>query len=308
MRGPIGALAEQDHGTVGAIETLDVSTKDIHRLVLGAATCTLSVTGLASSPTPTLFRCVLVQDATGGRLVTWWAGIYWKAGVAPTLSVAANAIDQVDFLYDSINGVYIGTVPGTVTGPQGADGLPGLDGLPGFGLQGPPGIDGLDGVRGLKGDTGATGITGSPSTFIGARCESSAGQTIGSNAWTGLSFTAAEETRDTDGFHEGTIAPSRFTIPATKDGLYSVGGSVAFTSAVNNARGIAVRKNGGSFYGMNNFDPNTGIGEQYGATATILDLVAGDYVEVVVYQLSGGNLGIAAGLYGKQAWLYRIAA
>lgn len=168
MRGPIGNVAEQDHGTITAAENIDVSVKDIHRVVLGA-NVPLTLSGLAASPTPTLFRLRVVQPAAGGpfTITSWFAGfggtLVWRAGVAPTLSVAANAIDIIDFDYDSINGVLVGLVPGTTTGPQGPDGLPGMDGLDGRpGIQGIPGLDGLDGsfVAGPPGGAGTPGLDG----------------------------------------------------------------------------------------------------------------------------------------------------
>jgi hypothetical protein len=358
-RGPIGMIAEQDHGTVGAAESINFNgDKDIHRLVLGA-NCTLSPTGLPASPVPSLVWIILTQPAAGGPYtVAWWAGINWKAGVAPTLSTAANSFDLIGMLYDSINGTYTGFVVGTVTGPQGPDGPPGMDGLPmpgprgnpgdpgidgldGMGSRGVPGVDGQMGLDGLDGNgnggssltvkdvtgavsgvvteidvpAGALSITGRTATlrqvpvgFIGARCESASSQTITSGAFAALTFSAAEETTDTDGFHEGVTNPTRFTVPAGCAGRYLVGGSVTLSSSAANQRTIAVKKNGATYYGVNGFDPGTTVTEQYGSTAAMLELNAGDYIEIVVRQDSGGNLSTPAQLYAKQAWLYKLDA
>ncbi|MCA9313474.1 hypothetical protein KDA08_04130, partial [Candidatus Saccharibacteria bacterium] len=57
----------------------------------------------------------LVQDGTGGRLVTWPAGIKWISGTAPTLTTTASGEDIISIYFDgtSYYGTY-GTNFGTV--------------------------------------------------------------------------------------------------------------------------------------------------------------------------------------------------
>ena len=43
------------------------------------------------------FDVALIQDSAGSRTVTWWAGIKWPGGAAPTLTTAAGAIDVFQF-------------------------------------------------------------------------------------------------------------------------------------------------------------------------------------------------------------------
>ena len=50
-----------------------------------------------------LYRLTLVQDATGNRTVTWGSAYKWPAGIAPTLSTAANAVDELWFTTDGTN-------------------------------------------------------------------------------------------------------------------------------------------------------------------------------------------------------------
>ncbi|GAI30195.1 unnamed protein product, partial [marine sediment metagenome] len=45
-------------------------------------------------------QIILIQDATGSRLATWPAGIYWANGVIPTLSTAPDARDTVNLFFD----------------------------------------------------------------------------------------------------------------------------------------------------------------------------------------------------------------
>ena len=101
--------------STGASETLNLADGNVFDLTLDAATVALSVTGqVAGSSIVVIPR----QDAIGGRLATWWAGITWEAGSAPVLPAAPNA-----YLY------VILTTPGGSTwdgfvagGSQGSDG------------------------------------------------------------------------------------------------------------------------------------------------------------------------------------------
>jgi hypothetical protein len=60
----------------------------------------------------------VVQDATGGRTVTWGTGIQFGAAGAPTLSTAAGKRDVLGFLYSAAAGSGAGAwlCTGPVTG------------------------------------------------------------------------------------------------------------------------------------------------------------------------------------------------
>ena len=82
----------------GATQTLpDVTTATMHKVTLTAnCTITLPAPGAGKS-----FTVELVQDATGGRTVTWATpsgAIKWPGGTVPTISSAANAIDVITFV------------------------------------------------------------------------------------------------------------------------------------------------------------------------------------------------------------------
>ena len=53
-------------------------------------------------------QIILIQDATGSRIATWPAGIYWVNGIEPVLSTAANARDIVNLFFDDYDDVYYG--------------------------------------------------------------------------------------------------------------------------------------------------------------------------------------------------------
>ena len=64
------------------------------------ATLTGPVTFTFSNPVAGVtYGLRLLQDATGGRTVTWPGTVKWKAATAPTLS-AANKVDIIALYYD----------------------------------------------------------------------------------------------------------------------------------------------------------------------------------------------------------------
>jgi hypothetical protein len=95
--------AEYDNGNSGTAITINWGNGNKQKVTL-TANCTFTFT--APSGTCNLILR-LIQDATGGRTVTWPAIVKWVNGTAPTLSTAANAVDIVSFYYNGTN--YYGT-------------------------------------------------------------------------------------------------------------------------------------------------------------------------------------------------------
>lgn len=58
-----------------------------------------------------VFMIDLIQDATGSRTVTWFSGISWAGGSAPTLTTTANKRDSFGFVVTGA-GAYSGYVIG----------------------------------------------------------------------------------------------------------------------------------------------------------------------------------------------------
>ncbi len=89
--------------------TFDLSTHDWYTLTLShSATTTLA---LSNPTTGQQFTIILVQDGTGGCLVTWFTTIKWAGGAAPTLTTAIGGIDVLTFKCVS-SGQYYGFVAG----------------------------------------------------------------------------------------------------------------------------------------------------------------------------------------------------
>lgn len=95
--------ANADAATV----TINMDLSDKHQVTLGGNR-TLAVNNDNDGQT---FLLILQQDATGGRTVTWWAGILWPGGTVPTLTTTANKRDVFSFLRLSA-GSYLGFTVG----------------------------------------------------------------------------------------------------------------------------------------------------------------------------------------------------
>jgi hypothetical protein len=78
----------------GATVTFDMAVTNKHQVTLGGNR-TLTVT---NDQIGQGFTLLLIQDGTGGRTVTWWSGIKWQGGSAPTLTVTGGKIDVVSFI------------------------------------------------------------------------------------------------------------------------------------------------------------------------------------------------------------------
>ncbi|MHC5536649.1 hypothetical protein ACYOEI_00060 [Singulisphaera rosea] len=93
--------------TDGSTVTFDMSTSTVHSVTLGGNR-TLAVSNVTSGQT---FLVILKQDGTGSRTVTWFSGITWANGTAPTLTTTANKQDVFSFLQIGTN-TYLGFVVG----------------------------------------------------------------------------------------------------------------------------------------------------------------------------------------------------
>lgn len=117
-------------------------------------------------------------------------------------------------------------------------------------------------------------------------------QSIGTGSNTAISLNEADSF-DTDGFHETVTNPTRVTIPASMGGIYLIVGSVAWAASATGNRILFPRLNGTTALNgttVNGVATNT-------LSQTIVDvqnLSAADYIELVVFQSSGGNLNVSS--------------
>ena len=141
-----------------------------------------------------------------------------------------------------------------------------------------------------------------PGTDIGCRVYHSAAQSISNASLTALAFDS--ERYDTDGMHDTSSNNSRITF--ARAGKYLVGFTVTFPLDVDGIRVLKIRKNGSTVIAE---DAKTASNKRdHSQTLNTLALfAAGDYIEFLVYQTSGGNLDVnSAARYTPEAWAQKV--
>lgn len=116
-------------------------------------------------------------------------------------------------------------------------------------------------------------------------------QSISNTTWTAVSWDT--ELWDTDSMWSSTPNPTRLTIGTT--GLYCVNANVTFTNTASGiGRIVGIRTNGTTVNAVQ-YQYQLGVGFlAVNHVQAILDLTATDYLEVIVYQDSGGALNLNA--------------
>lgn len=80
----------------------DLNTSPISYITLtGTGTVPTIINPIAGLLYP--YRIQLIQGAGGSHTVTWPANVKWNNGVAPTLSTAVGALDEIWFTSDGTN-------------------------------------------------------------------------------------------------------------------------------------------------------------------------------------------------------------
>lgn len=146
----------------------------------------------------------------------------------------------------------------------------------------------------------------------GCRVYKSTTTTISNGTLTALSSFNTERW-DTDAYHDTGTNPGRISIPSGHDGLFAAGAHTEWDANSTGVRTIYIRKNGTDYlaglrYNASGSSNTTGL-----SVVTMAPLVATDYLEVVVYQDSGGDLdlqpgGASANQYKQDFWVQRIGA
>ena len=158
-------------------------------------------------------------------------------------------------------------------------------------------------VAGTLAVTGATALTGAltvQSNEIAAtanrflpkqamvRVTKSATQSITTSTETSLTFD--QESFDTDSLHDNATNNSRLTASVT--GKWIVNGTVQFAANNTGYRQAKILKNGTTVYAHERSLTNTAGDDSMVSLTDIVDLAAGDYVELTVFQNSGGGLNV----------------
>lgn len=142
--------------------------------------------------------------------------------------------------------------------------------------------------------TTATGLKwatpASTPSFIGCSLTRTSNQTISNATDTAIAWNS--EIYDTDGFHDNTTNNSRITIPSGKGGKYQFNFVLRWNG---NSTGFRNHKlfingsEGGSLIRYTNLSADATIMNG----SFVLDLAAGDYVQLYAFQSSGGNLDLS---------------
>jgi hypothetical protein len=136
----------------------------------------------------------------------------------------------------------------------------------------------------------AHALTGQFERFdIYARVYNASNISINDSTWTYLTFGA--ERQDTDGIHSKTTNTGRLT--CRTPGFYIIFGAVSFDTNATGIRRAAIELNGSDYIAANRFD-TSGTGNTTWAIATGYYLNSDDYVQLAVYQTSGGALDVVS--------------
>jgi hypothetical protein len=140
---------------------------------------------------------------------------------------------------------------------------------------------------------------------IGARVYNSVNiSLVTSGAAQALTFDS--ERYDDANFHSTSVNTSRLTIPAT--GRYQIGANVRFANNVTGWRQLLLQVNGVTLIG------DIVVGANAGGAVTSLVLpgvdwafTAGDYIEILATQTSGGALNVVAfPSFSPEFWIHAI--
>lgn len=132
-------------------------------------------------------------------------------------------------------------------------------------------------------------IGSSTAAFKGCSLYKNNDQTIATAAFTAVEFNS--ESFDTDAFHSTSSNISRITIPSGLGGKYLFNFTAGFTANTTGIRGAYFYKNGTNAATLFQISTSSAA-DTFISGAKIFDLVATDYIELYVYQTSGGNLNL----------------
>jgi len=149
----------------------------------------------------------------------------------------------------------------------------------------------------LKVNSGATAPewgAASSASWVGCVLTNSASQSIANNTYTALTFDT--ESLDTDAFHSTVTNTNRITIPTGKGGKYLVTAMVTFAGNATGFRALYLTVNSAtpnaSATRFSTQDQPSAVVDSSCVGSMVVSLSAGDYVNLAVYQSSGGALNV----------------
>lgn len=139
--------------------------------------------------------------------------------------------------------------------------------------------------------------------FVGVRATANAVTAVANATWAAVAFAA--EDFDTDAFHDTITNNSRLTVPAGQAGTYAIGSYMSFAGNATGQRGARIILGGATVIAqeMRANIGGGGLPSFRASFSTIYALAAADYVEVQVWQNSGGSLDASA---DTNFWMHKI--
>lgn len=263
------SVADGDKGDItvsgsGSTWTIDANVVSDSKLRQSAA---LSVIGRSANSTGNVAD---IAGTASSDAVLRVSGTSLGFGTVATAGLAANAVTDAKLRQSS--GLSVIGRSANSTGDV-ADITAGTDAhvlrrsgtTLGFGQIGPASI----GAKGCRLTASSTSQTGSTGTYTAVLFD---GEDI-----------------DTDSFHSTVSNTTRITIPSGMGGKYLIGGCVDFDVSATGVRYAKIYKNGTTNLQIESRAPTATLETIIGVT-TIADLAAGDYIEIMGFQDSGGNL------------------
>lgn len=142
--------------------------------------------------------------------------------------------------------------------------------------------------------------------FVGARAYNNANISIADATLTALTFNS--ERYDTDTIHDTSTNSGRLTCNTA--GKYLIAGHVQWGDNATGFRLIAIRLGGTTYLAIHNQMAttfNATDNATYQSISTVYELAVGNYVELVVEQISGGALNvISSGSFSPEFEMSRI--
>lgn len=138
------------------------------------------------------------------------------------------------------------------------------------------------------------------------RVYNSANISISNNTVTALTFDT-ERYDVGSGMHSTSVNTGRLTVPTGCGGKYHIGASLVFAANATGRRYAAIRLNGTTLIAIQIEPTNSGTYATGIQVSCDYALAAADYVEVEVYQDSGGALNVTfAGNYSPEFWAHWV--
>lgn len=135
------------------------------------------------------------------------------------------------------------------------------------------------------------------------RVFNNANLSIPNGAVTALTFNS--ERYDNGALHSTSVNSGRLTIPIT--GLYSIGCCVEFAANATGIRSVLIRYLGTTTIGSSDTNA-TSAGATIVQAFSESQFIAGDWVDVAVFQNSGGALNVqSTSAYSPELWVHRVA-